>query len=76
MDLDTATQISVTAQDVGITPLLVPGFQHFHASRALDGGAQGIVVPHVDTKETAIQMVYQCKYLHLDIGLLPAPNQC
>ena len=51
MDLDTATQISVTAQDVGITPLLrVPGFQHFHASRALDGGAQGIVVPHVDTK--------------------------
>ena len=63
MDLDTATQISVTAQDVGITPLLrVPGFQHFHASRALDGGAQGIVVPHVDTKETAIQMVCQCKY--------------
>ena len=63
MDLDTATQISVTAQDVGITPLLrVPGFQHFHASRALDGGAQGIVVPHVDTKETAIQMVRQCKY--------------
>ena len=63
MNLDTATQISVTAQDVGITPLLrVPGFQHFHASRALDGGAQGIVVPHVDTKETAIQMVRQCKY--------------
>ena len=61
MDLDTATQISVTAQDVGITPLLrVPGFQHFHASRALDGGAQGIVVPHVDTKETAIQMVRHC----------------
>mgnify|MGYP006243148635 FL=1 len=63
MDLDTAIQISVTAQDVGITPLIrVPGFQHFHASRALDGGAQGIVVPHVDTKDTAIQMIDQCKY--------------
>lgn len=63
MDLDTAVQISVTAQDVGITPLVrVPGFQHFHASRVLDGGAQGIVVPHVDTKEVALQMVEQCKY--------------
>jgi len=63
MDLDTAVQISVTAQDVGITPLVrVPGFQHFHASRVLDGGAQGIVVPHVDTKEVALQMVDQCKY--------------
>ena len=51
MDIDMAVQISVTAQEVGITPLVrVPGFQHFHASRVLDGGAQGIVVPHVDDK--------------------------
>ncbi len=63
MNLDTAVQISVTAQDVGITPIVrVPGFQHFHASRVLDGGAQGIVVPHVDTEEVALQMVDQCKY--------------
>ena len=63
MDIDTAVQISVTAQEVGITPLVrVPGFQHFHASRVLDGGAQGVVVPHVDTKEIAKKMVDQCKY--------------
>ena len=42
MDLDVAVQISVAAQDTGITPIVrVPGFQHFHATRALDGGARG-----------------------------------
>ena len=40
----------------------VPGFQHFHATRVLDGGAQGIVVPHVDDAETAAQMVSNVRY--------------
>lgn len=63
MDLDTAVQISVAAQPVGITPIVrVPGFQHYHATRILDGGAQGIVVPHVDDVATAKQMVANCKY--------------
>jgi len=63
MDLDTAVQISVAAQDAGITPIVrVPGFQHFHAARALDGGAQGIVFPHVDDAETAARLVAQCRY--------------
>ncbi len=63
MDLDTATQISVAAQDAGITPLVrVPGFAHHHATRALDCGAQGIVIPHVDDVETARQMVSNCRY--------------
>ncbi len=63
MDLDTATQISVAAQDAGITPLVrVPGFEHHHASRALDCGAQGIVVPHVDDAETAARMVSNCRF--------------
>ena len=63
MSVDTAAQISVAAQDVGVTPIVrVPGFQHFHATRVLDGGAQGIVVPHVDTPEVAAQMVSNCRY--------------
>ena len=63
MGLDTATQICVAAQDAGVTPIVrVPGHQHFHATRVLDGGAQGIVVPHVDTVATAEQMVQHCKY--------------
>jgi 2-keto-3-deoxy-L-rhamnonate aldolase RhmA len=63
MDIDTATQIAVAAQDAGITPIVrVPGFEHHHATRVLDGGAQGIVVPHVDDAETAQRMVSNCRY--------------
>ena len=63
MSIDTAVQISVAAQDAGIAPIVrVPGFQHFHATRALDGGALGVVVPHVDTPEVAAEMVRNCKY--------------
>lgn len=63
MSIDDAAQISVAAQSAGITPIVrVPGFQHFHASRVLDTGAQGIVVPHVDDIETAKNMVENVKY--------------
>lgn len=63
MSVDMAAQISVAAQDAGITPIVrVPGFQHFHATRVLDSGAQGIVVPHVDDAEVAAQMVSNCRY--------------
>lgn len=63
MDVDVACQISVAAQDAGVTPIVrVPGFQHFHATRVLDGGAMGIVVPHVDDAETARRMVDNCRY--------------
>jgi len=63
MSIDTAAQISVAAQDAGITPLVrVPGLEHFHAARALDAGAQGIVVPHVASPEIAARMVAQCRY--------------
>lgn len=63
MDLDIAVQISVAAQDAGITPIVrVPGFEHYHATRALDGGAQGIIVPHVDDAETARTLVSHCFY--------------
>ncbi len=63
MSIDMAAQICIAAQDAGITPIVrVPGFQHFHASRILDTGAQGIVVPHVDTPEMAARMVENVKY--------------
>ena len=63
MDIDTAVQISVAAQDAGITPIVrVPGYEHYHATRALDGGAQGVVVPHVDTAATAEQIASNCRY--------------
>ncbi|MDH3659316.1 MAG: aldolase/citrate lyase family protein [Alphaproteobacteria bacterium] len=63
MGLDAAAAISCAAQDAGITPIVrVPGFEHYHAAKALDGGAQGIVVPHVDTPDVAAAMVENCRY--------------
>ncbi|MDE0992409.1 MAG: aldolase/citrate lyase family protein [Rhodospirillales bacterium] len=63
MDLDMAVQICVAARACGISPIVrVPAFQHFHATRVLDGGAQGIVFPHVDDAETAAQLVDFCRY--------------
>ena len=63
ISLDDAAEISCAAQDAGITPIVrVPGFEHYHAAKALDGGAQGIVVPHVDNPEVAASMVQNCRY--------------
>jgi 2-keto-3-deoxy-L-rhamnonate aldolase RhmA len=54
IDLDTAAQISSAAVGTGITPLVrVAGMEHHHSTRVLDNGAQGVVIPHVDTAEQA-----------------------
>ena len=63
MDVDTASQISVAAQDAGISPIVrVPDFAHHHATRVLDCGAMGIVFPHVEDAETARKLVSYCLY--------------
>jgi 4-hydroxy-2-oxoheptanedioate aldolase len=63
MPLDAAVQISVAALSAGITPLVrVPSRRYSLATRALDGGALGIVMPHVDTAEEARAVVDQLKY--------------
>jgi 2-keto-3-deoxy-L-rhamnonate aldolase RhmA len=63
MTVDTAAQISAASLAIGITPLVrVPGYEHHHASRALDNGAQGIVFPHVDTPEHARKLAGYCRF--------------
>jgi len=63
MSMDTAAQISSAALSVGITPMIrVPGHESFHASRLLDCGAQGIVVPHVNNAEEARRAVENCRF--------------
>jgi 2-keto-3-deoxy-L-rhamnonate aldolase RhmA len=63
INLDTAAQIAMASLPLGITPIVrVPGKEHHHASRILDAGAQGIVVPHVDTVAEAERAVAYCKY--------------
>ena len=61
--VDDAVQISNAAQDAGVAPFVrVPGYEHYHASRVLDGGAMGVVFPHVDTPEHAATLASYCKY--------------
>lgn len=63
MAIDTAGQIAVAALDVGIAPLVrVPRRQYWMATRALDGGALGVVMPHVDTAEEAREAVDHLRY--------------
>jgi 2-keto-3-deoxy-L-rhamnonate aldolase RhmA len=63
MDLDTAVQISVAALAAGIAPIArVPSGEFWLATRLLDGGALGIVLPHVDTAEEAEEVARRLRY--------------
>jgi 2-keto-3-deoxy-L-rhamnonate aldolase RhmA len=63
MDVDSAAQIAMAALGAEVTPIVrVPGHEHYHATRLLDAGAQGIVVPHVENAEAAERVVAYCKY--------------
>ncbi|HKX38978.1 MAG TPA: aldolase/citrate lyase family protein [Burkholderiales bacterium] len=63
LDLDTASQIATAALPLGVTPVVrVAGFEHWHASRILDNGAQGIVFPHVDSSEEATKVANACRF--------------
>jgi len=63
MDLDTAVQISVAALGAGIAPIVrVPAGQFWLATRVLDGGALGIVIPHVDTADEAREITDRLRY--------------
>ena len=61
--VETAYTISVAALDAGIAPIVrVPHDELALATRCLDGGALGIVIPHVDTAEEARAMVNAFRY--------------
>jgi 2-keto-3-deoxy-L-rhamnonate aldolase RhmA len=63
MDLDIAVQIAVSALGAGIAPVArVPAGQLWLATRFLDGGGLGIVVPHVDTPEEAQEIAWALRY--------------
>lgn len=74
MGVDTAAQICAAALPLGIAPIVrVPASDLGLATRLLDGGAQGVVVPHVDTPEQARRVVEQCKYPPLGHRSLTGP---
>ncbi|HEX2655935.1 MAG TPA: aldolase/citrate lyase family protein [Xanthobacteraceae bacterium] len=63
MPLDVAAQISQASLTAGITSIVrVPAGQYSLATRALDGGALGIIMPHIDTAEEARSAVDHLKY--------------
>ena len=63
LSLDQGAQIAVAALQAGIAPLVrVPNGEYSLATRILDNGALGIVVPHVDTAEEAREVVQKLKY--------------
>lgn len=63
MSIETACEISIAAQDSGIAPIVrVPYGELTMATRVLDGGALGIVIPHVDTAEEAKEIADKLRY--------------
>lgn len=63
LSLETVSQISIAAADNGIAPIVrVPTGQWDIASRALDGGALGIVLPHIDTVADAAEAVHHLRF--------------
>jgi 4-hydroxy-2-oxoheptanedioate aldolase len=63
MSLEACAQISTAALDAGIAPIArVPNGEYPIATRALDNGALGIVMPHVDTADEAKEVVNRLKY--------------
>src|SRR5204862_2706323 len=63
MSLEACAQISTAALEAGIAPIArVPNGEHSIATRALDNGALGIVMPHVDTAAEAREVVDRLKY--------------
>ena len=74
--IEVATQICVAALDANITPFVrVPENSAAWIGRVLDGGAVGIVVPHIDSPSDAKRAVDAARYpptgLRSLSGLLP-----
>ena len=56
-------QICIAAQQIGITPLVrVPANSPEYICRVLDGGAMGVITPHVRSAEEAREMVKLVKF--------------
>ena len=63
LSLETAGQICVAALSAGIATIVrVPGYGPEYVSRVLDGGAMGILAPHVESVADAEQVVAHCRF--------------
>jgi 4-hydroxy-2-oxoheptanedioate aldolase len=63
LSIDTACQICMAALEVGVTPLVrVPGRSPDMIGRLLDGGALGVIAPHVHGAADAAAVVACAKF--------------
>lgn len=63
IDLASASEIAVCAAEVGVTALVRCCKDALHDGvRALDNGASGLVVPHINTVEEARKAIAACRY--------------
>jgi 4-hydroxy-2-oxoheptanedioate aldolase len=63
LSIETASQMCLAALDTGISPLVrVPNGEYSLATRLLDNGALGIVVPHVETATEASDIADRLRY--------------
>ncbi len=63
LSFDTTGQICMAAQDCGVTPFVrVPSLRADDIARVLDGGAMGVIAPHVRTAEEARGVVEAARF--------------
>lgn len=61
--LETTATICAASLGIGITPLVrVPSHDGHWMSRVLDGGAQGVIVPDVESRAQAEAVVRHCRF--------------
>src|SRR5229473_1012875 len=61
--LETASQICIAALEIGIAPFVrVPSTRPEHVSRSLDGGALGVIAPHIRSAQEAREVVASAKF--------------
>ena len=63
LSIETASQMCLAGLDAGISPLVrIPNGEYSLATRLLDNGALGIVVPHVESADEARTIVDRLRY--------------
>lgn len=62
-DLDTTGQLCIASLYAGITPIVrVPSKESSYVSRVLDGGALGVIVPHIRSVQDVVDVVRAAKF--------------
>lgn len=62
-DLETTSQLCISALYTGISPIVrVPSKDSLFVSRVLDGGALGVIVPHIHSVQDARDIVAAAKF--------------